>query len=142
MRHRVPRRAGSVRVARPRSHPFGSVLAMAMSVEMVTFDCRDARSLAGWWARQTGGEIVADHDGWFLMVSGGSGPTLGFQQVSDPTPGKNRVHLDLAAPDRELEVERLLVEGALEVARHETPAHSWVVLSDPEGNQFCVSQRH
>jgi hypothetical protein len=37
-------------------------------------------------------------------------------------------------------VSRLLTEGALEVARHETSGFSWVVLSDPEGNQFCVSQ--
>ena len=115
---------------------------MAVTLGMVTFDCRDARSLASWWARQTGGEVVADHDGWFLMVSGGAGmPVLGFQQVTEPTPGKNRLHLDMVTADRELEVERLLTEGALEVARHETALVSWVVLSDPEGNQFCVSQR-
>jgi predicted enzyme related to lactoylglutathione lyase len=115
-----------------------------LRVGMVTFDCRDARSLAGWWAHQTGGEIVADHDGEFLMVAPAEQgyPVLGFQKVSDPTPGKNRVHLDLEAPDRELAVERLLGEGALEVARHETPSFAWVVLADPEGNQFCVSQRH
>ena len=111
---------------------------------MVTFDARDARALATWWARQIGGEVVADHDGWFVMVSPGpdGGPTLGFQKVAEPTPGKNRVHLDLEAPDRELAVARLLGEGALEVARHETPTVRWVVLADPEGNQFCVSQRH
>ena len=117
---------------------------MTVTVTMVTFDARDARSLATWWARQTGGEVVADHDGWFLMVSGGpgAGPTLGFQQVTEPTPGKNKIHLDLVAADRELEVDRLLADGALEVARHETSGFTWVVLSDPEGNQFCVSQRH
>ncbi|MBX9243264.1 VOC family protein [Actinotalea ferrariae] len=117
---------------------------MTMTVAMVTFDARDATALATWWARQTGGEITADHDGWFVMVAPGErgGPMLAFQQVTDPTPGKNRVHLDLVAPDRELEVERLLGEGALEVARHETPSFTWVVLADPEGNQFCVSQHH
>lgn len=116
---------------------------MAMTVAMVTFDARDARSLATWWARQTGGTITADHDGWFLMVAAArGGPVLGFQQVDEPTPGKNKVHLDLETEDRELEVERLLGEGALQVARHETPGFTWVVLADPEGNQFCVSQRH
>lgn len=115
---------------------------MAMTVQMVTFDCRDARSLATWWARQTGGEIVSDQDEWFVMVSGRDVPTLGFQKVPDPTPGKNRVHLDLVAADRELEVERLLADGALEVARHESAGFRWVVLADPEGNQFCVSTRH
>lgn len=117
---------------------------MAMTVTMVTFDARDARALAQWWARQTGGQVAEDMDGWYLMVSPGErgGPVLGFQQVSDPTPGKNKVHLDLVADDRELEVERLLGDGALEVARHETPGFTWVVLADPEGNHFCVSQRH
>jgi predicted enzyme related to lactoylglutathione lyase len=115
---------------------------MTISVAMVTFDCRDARALAHWWARQVGGDVTGDADGWFLTVSAGENLTLGFQQVADPTPGKNRVHLDLHATDRELEVERLLGEGALEVARHELPAVSWVVLADPEGNQFCVSQAH
>ena len=116
---------------------------MTVTVAMVTFDARDARSLASWWARQTGGEVVVDHDGGYVMVSApGGGPTLGFQQVTEPTPGKNKLHLDLVAADRELEVDRLLGDGALEVARHETPGFAWVVLSDPEGNQFCVSQRH
>ena len=117
---------------------------MTATVAMVTFDAHDPRSLAAWWARQVGGEIVADHDGWFVMVGPGpdGGPTLGFQRVSEPTPGKNRIHLDLRTADRDLEVERLLGEGALEVARHQTATYSWVVLSDPEGNQFCVAQGH
>lgn len=117
---------------------------MTISVQMVTVDARDARALADWWARQTGGEIRDDHDGEYVMVLPPErrGPILAFQHVTDPTPGKNRVHLDLAADDRELEVERLLGEGALQVARHETPGFTWVVLADPEGNQFCVSQRH
>jgi len=116
---------------------------MTMSVAMVTFDCLDARALATWWARQTGGQVTADYDGWFVTVAPppSGGPVLAFQKVADPTPGKNKLHLDLEADDRDLEVERLLGEGALEVARHETAAHTWAVLSDPEGNQFCVSQR-
>ena len=110
---------------------------------MVTFDARDPRALATWWARQTGAQVVSDHDGEYVIVGpADGGPALGFQQVPEPTPGKNRVHLDLEAPDRDLEVERLLGEGALHVARHETPGFTWVVLADPEGNHFCVSQRH
>jgi len=62
------------------------------------------------------------------------------REVTAPMPGKNRLHLDVTAPDRDLKVERLLAEGALVVARHETTGFTWVVLSDPEGNQFCVWQ--
>lgn len=114
-----------------------------MRIEMVTIDCRDPRALGEWWARQLGGRVVEGFEGdEYLIVAAEHGPRLGFQRVGEPTPGKNRLHLDLTAPDRELEVERLLAEGALEVARHEFPDFAWVVLSDPEGNQFCVSQAH
>lgn len=115
-----------------------------MQIEMVTVDARDPRALAEWWARQIGGEARDGFEGddFVVVVPSGGGPQLGFQRVAEPTPGKNRVHLDLSAVNRDLEVERLLGEGALEVARHETSGFSWVVLADPEGNQFCVSQRH
>ncbi len=115
----------------------------ALRVAMVTFDATDARALAAWWADRTRGRVVADHGGEFLMVAPGSGgPVLGFQRVDDPTPGKNRVHLDLTTSDREAEVRRLQAAGARFVARHETPGFTWVVLADPEGNQFCVSGEH
>ena len=116
---------------------------MTISVAMVTFDTTDARSLATWWARQTGGRALDGFEDDYIVVEpGGQGPRLGFQQVADPTPGKNRLHLDVEADDRELEVDRLLGEGAAMVARHEAAGFTWVVLADPHGNQFCVSQRH
>lgn len=124
------------------SVPADSVVRM-LRVEMVTTDCRDPRALAEWWARQLGGRVLEGFEGGdFLIVEVDGGPRLGFQRVPEPTLGKNRMHLDLAAPDRELEVERLLAEGALEVARHEESGFVWVVLADPEGNHFCVSQAH
>lgn len=111
-----------------------------MRIEMVTIDCRDPGALAQWWARQVGGRVLDGFEGDdYVVVATDHGVRLGFQRVAEPTPGKNRVHLDLAAPDRELEVERLLADGALEVARHEVGGFAWVVLADPEGNQFCVS---
>jgi hypothetical protein len=112
---------------------------MTIKVEMVTFDCRDPQALAEWWARQTGGAAEGGFEGTFVLVSlPGTPLKLGFQRVPDPTPGKNRLHLDVSGDSRELEVERLLAEGAVEVARHEMQGFSWVVLADPEGNQFCV----
>ena len=69
---------------------------MTLTLGMVTFDATDAESLATWWAEQTGAKIVQNHDGWFVVVAGGTlSALLSFQKVDDPTPGKNRVHLDL-----------------------------------------------
>lgn len=117
---------------------------MTLRPAMVTFDTLDATTLADWWARQTGGTVRDDSDGWYVMVvpSAAGGPVLAFQKVPDPTPGKNRLHVDLAAADRDAEVERLLGDGATLVGRHEHEGFQWVVLADPDGNQFCVSQEH
>ncbi|WP_454085179.1 VOC family protein [Georgenia sp. Marseille-Q6866] len=113
---------------------------MAMTLSMVTFDTTDADSLATWWAEQTGGEVVERNDGWYVMVAGGTLPLLlAFQKVEDPTPGKNRIHLDLTAADLDGEVDRLLGAGATLVARRGDESFRWVTLADPQGNQFCVA---
>lgn len=111
-----------------------------MTLSMVTFDTTDADALASWWAEQTGGQVVERNDGWFVMVGGGTLPVLlAFQKIDDPTPGKNRIHLDLTADDLDGEVDRLLGAGATLVERRGDESFRWVTLADPQGNQFCVA---
>lgn len=123
------------------SDPAATVGGMTLTVEMITFDTLDARALAAWWAARTGGTVHDEADGWFVVVvPAETGPRLGFQKVPDPTPGKNRVHLDLHPADPEAAVDELVAAGATFVARHQEGSFSWAVLADPDGNQFCVSQ--
>jgi hypothetical protein len=80
----------------------------------------------------------------------GIGPRLFFQRVPEPKTAKNRVHLDLNVPDgRELseeerrtvvlsEVDRLIGLGATQHRAVEENGEFWVVMTDPEGNEFCV----
>ncbi len=113
---------------------------MALKVEMVTFDCGDPAKLAGWWAEQFAGTTQELLPGEFVAVALPDGPQLGFQRVPDPTPGKNRVHLDFSAADVDAEVARLTAAGAAETERHRFgDDFRWVVLADPEGNVFCVT---
>jgi predicted enzyme related to lactoylglutathione lyase len=113
---------------------------MTLKVEMVTFDCDDPAKLAGWWAEQFGGTTQEMIPGEFIVVMRSEGPRLGFQQVPDRTPGKNRVHLDFSAEDVDGEVSRLTNAGATELGRHQFSENfRWVVLGDPEGNEFCVA---
>ncbi|OBA64766.1 glyoxalase [Mycobacterium sp. 1100029.7] len=113
---------------------------MALNVEMVTIDCSDPATLAGWWAQQFGGATHELAAGEFTVVTLPEGLQLGFQKVPDPTPGKNRVHLDFGTTDVEEEVSRLTAAGAVEMGRHNFgDAFGWVVLADPEGNVFCVT---
>ncbi len=110
---------------------------------MITVDTTDPVPLARWWAEQVGREITQENDGFFVIVASGDGsPLLGFQKVDEPTPGKNRVHLDMVTSDLGAEVDRLVADGATKIADHEMPGFSWVTLTDPDGNQFCVSAAH
>ncbi|GAA1536424.1 VOC family protein [Nocardioides humi] len=106
---------------------------------MITVDTTDALPLARWWATQTGGEILEENDGWFVVVALPAGPRLGFQKVADPTPGKNRLHVDFVADDLDGAVALLREAGAGHVGDREMPGFRWVTLSDPDGNEFCVA---
>ncbi|CAJ1496280.1 VOC family protein [[Mycobacterium] burgundiense] len=114
---------------------------MALGVEMITFDTLDPDRLARWWAAATDGAVDEVVPGEFVMVTLASGLRLGFQHVDDPTPGKNRVHVDLSTDDDlEVQVERLVGLGAVEQGRHDFGAEfRWVVFADPDGNSFCLA---
>jgi len=111
---------------------------------MVTFDTHDARALADWWAGHTGGRTQAYDDEFVMVLPAVPGqPAFGFQRVDDPTPGKNRVHVDLGVDDPGAWVERFVASGATKIADHTVPGgFAWTVLADPHGNQFCVSPTH
>ena len=115
---------------------------MTVTIGMITFDTSDPGPLAAWWAERTGGHIEQENDGWFVIVSLPQGIRLGFQKVPDPTPGKNRVHLDLVTADVDAEAERFTQAGAKEVHRENMDGFRWVTLADPDGNLFCVAGEH
>jgi hypothetical protein len=113
---------------------------MALNVENITFDCGDPDALAQWWAQAAGGEVNAVAPGEFVILRRPDGAGLAFQKFDDPTPGKNRVHVDFSAADLEAEVKRLVELGAAETGRHSFGEEfRWVVLADPAGNAFCVA---
>jgi|SRR5436190_15025626 predicted enzyme related to lactoylglutathione lyase len=112
---------------------------MALRVESITVDTTDPDAAAQWWAQAAGGQLTPYVPGEYVAVERQPGPKLLFQKVSDPTPGKNRIHLDFAAADVEAEVKRLVEHGARETGRHSLGPIAWVVLADPEGNAFCVT---
>lgn len=110
------------------------------NISMVTVDCTDPERLATWWAGAIAGEMTIAAPAEFVTVASPQGLRLGFQKVPDPTPGKNRLHLDLHSSNRERDVARLVAAGATEVSRHAVSADfGWVVLADPDGNVFCLA---
>ena len=112
----------------------------ALKLAMVTVDTDDALGLSNWWRDAFDAAVLEENDGWFVVLSLGEGsPLLAFQKVDDPTPGKNRIHLDVVAEDRAATVQKLVDAGATLIAEREMPGMSWVTLADPAGNQFCVA---
>lgn len=107
-----------------------------LGVDMVTFDCEDPQELAEFWRQALSTEVGMDSAD-FVILRGR--PAVAFQRVEKPTPGKNRVHLDLSGGERTREVARLVELGASVVRNHDHEGFCWTVLTDPAGNEFCVS---
>ncbi len=101
-------------------------------------DARDPVALGRWWAEALGWVIVNDDaDEFEVRESPGGLPSIIFEPVREAKQVKNRVHLDFRPADQEAEVERLLGLGASRVDVGQGDV-SWVVMADPEGNEFCV----
>jgi len=121
---------------------------MSAFIHNVTFDARDPRLLGRFWSRVTGYAVVDERDEFVsLRAPDARGVRqILFLRVEDPTPGKNRVHVDLAARQPQEEIERLLALGASLVDQRidgrprwrDGNGIKWVVLRDPEGNEFCI----
>lgn len=116
---------------------------------MVTFDTDNASELAAWWAERLGGTVIDEAQGWFCMVNAPGLPvTLGFQKIEDPTPGKNRLHLDLSRPasvSRDELIADWTAAGATHLGTRGMPgddSFTWDTFADPAGNEFCISQPH
>lgn len=137
----------------------------------VTFDCSDPHAQARFWAAALdyqvddlhdlvmsvidAGHLPADSDEiievdgrrtWrdYASVSSGDDGAdhrLLFQRGTEPKTGKNRLHLDIRAPEgeRDAKVDELLGLGATKLWDGQQGPMTWVTLADPEGNELCVS---
>lgn len=111
---------------------------LAQQWEQLVVDAADPVVLGRWWAQALGWVVVHDDPEEFeIRPAPDTLPGLLFVHVPEAKGGKNRLHLDFRPADRDAEVERLVAHGArrVDVGQGE---QTWVVLADPEGNEFCV----
>ncbi|SDO23601.1 Glyoxalase-like domain-containing protein [Klenkia soli] len=115
---------------------------MAARITSIAVNCSDPAALAAFWSQVLGWEVHEADDE--LVTLGPPGrpearPVMDLIRVPDPTPGRRRLHLDLNATDRDQDAElvRLLELGATRVDVGQGDVE-WVVLADPEGNEFCL----
>jgi hypothetical protein len=114
-------------------------------VAAVVVDAVDPAALAAFWVEAAGWIPVPSRAGAALRAPSGAGPFLEFVRTGEPHTYKNRWHLDVAGyagDDRDAAVAHLESLGArrVEVGQSDAPASevTWVVLADPEDNEFCV----
>ena len=105
----------------------------------IVIDCADPRSLARFWAQTTGYRLEQDHDDWASVVGEGDRAIIiAFQQVPESKEVTNRVHVDLSAADIEAEAQRVEALGATRRWVSDDPDDPFIVLADPEDNEFCI----
>ncbi len=118
---------------------------MTARISHTSFDARDAHAQSVFWGRVLGFAEDPDDpndpgDEECPIVSPDGRTRLLFIEVPEPKTGKNRIHLDLVPAEgtRDEELAPLLALGAAVVDDRRRPDGGWVVLADPEGNEFCI----
>jgi hypothetical protein len=114
---------------------------MTIAVAGSTFDCRNARVVAEFWAGVLGYDVAwADEQGALIRDPAGTGPWIGFTQVPEGKEAKNRFHMDLESEDLMAEITRVQALGATSLSEHRESFWDWNVMADPEGNEFCLGR--
>jgi Glyoxalase-like domain len=124
---------------------------VTVKLAAVTVDCEDALTVGRFWSAALGRPLDPNASSGLASIGRtkhrdvqgrrlDGDPNWLFARVPEGKSAKNRMHVDLAAADREAEVARLVELGARRVADVDEWGHQWTVMQDPEGNEFCVAQ--
>ena len=116
---------------------------MSSHLTEIVIDCNDVGTMARFWGAVLGWDVHADDDDCWMSATGDeTSLMLVFVPVPEAKTVKDRIHLDVTpyGCTQAEEVERIVALGArpVDVGQHDV---SWVVLADPEGNEFCVLRR-
>jgi predicted enzyme related to lactoylglutathione lyase len=120
-----------------------STIEAVLALNHLTFACDDPRRVAEFWTAVLGYEAEPRGEGWVAADPRGDGPALLFNRMPKSPTIEVPIHLDVNAPDREAEVERILRLGARGIVETQTMAigtfsETFTIMRDPEGNGFCV----
>ncbi|MEU6344433.1 VOC family protein [Streptomyces sp. NPDC046977] len=111
---------------------------MTLEWEQVIVHSVDPVALGQWWAEALGWVVVHSSDDEFeIRPTADRTPGLDFVRLAEAKQAKSRLHLDFRPDDQAAEVARLEAHGAKRVDIGQGD-QSWVVMADPEGNEFCI----
>lgn len=117
---------------------------MTSRIAVMAIDAHQPRVVADFWCAVLGWQVIeVDEDVVSIAPPDGAWPAIDVLAVPERKAIKNRLHLDLRADgsSTDEELQRLLSLGAQRVDVGQGPDMSWVVLADPEGNEFCLLAR-
>jgi predicted enzyme related to lactoylglutathione lyase len=117
---------------------------MTIRIQCTCIDARDPHAQAAWWSEALGWRITHSGDDEVVLEpplgspEDGLVPDILFLKVPEPKTIKNRLHIDLRPDDQAAELARFEALGAQRVDVGQSADVTWVVLADPEGNEFCM----
>ena len=118
---------------------------MTSRIAVIAIDAIEPRRVADFWCEVLGWRVVEEDPGGAVGIapSGSQWPTIDVVPVPESKTVKNRLHLDLRADGTttDEELNRLLALGARAIDVGQPDDATWVVLADPEGNEFCLLSR-
>lgn len=111
-----------------------------MQVHGVMINTNDIPKLVKFWTEILGVEVRHEYpDFVFLRPQQKGGISINFQKVEKPTEGRRRLHLDASVADLEAATTRIIELGGSHLEDHGDSAFAWRVMTDPDGNEFCIS---
>jgi predicted enzyme related to lactoylglutathione lyase len=111
---------------------------MGIRLGSVVVNVADLELMTTFWAEALGHTPSSTDSGDDFRVLRGERVNLSLQLADTPVTARDQMHLDLYTDDQAAEVTRLTALGANVVRHHEEPGDDYVVMQDPEGNEFCV----
>lgn len=111
---------------------------MGIRIGSTVVNCADIETMTGFWSEALGLVPSSREPGDDFRVLRGERVNLSLQVSKTPVTARDQMHLDLYSDDSDAQVERLLGLGATRVRANLDPDDTYVVLRDPEGNEFCV----
>jgi len=117
---------------------------MGLRWQCICIDSTDPVPLGHWWAELLGWRITHEDDDEVVLEPPAGSPEDGVSpdilvgRVPEPKTVKDRLHIDLRPEDQAAEVARAEALGATRVDIGQGDDETWVVLADPDGNEFCI----